>query len=112
MNVDVRLDRSERGPYLIANGRWPMTSEAQCAEHAWRTFTEDEMKDLRSKTRSGRPPMAWVEGAEQCEKCGTVEASVSWYGQVHRVPYAAKMEGGQAVIHWPTRQVSPGGSMS
>ena len=88
-----------------------MTNQAQC-EHAWRTFTEDEMKELRTKTRSGRPPMAWVEGAEQCEKCGTVEASVSWYGQVHRVPYAAKTEGGQAVIHWPTRQASPGGSMS
>jgi hypothetical protein len=89
-----------------------MTNQAQCAEHAWRTFTEDEMKELRTKTRSGRPPMAWVEGAEQCEKCGSVEASVSWYGQVHRVPYAAKTDGGTAVIHWPTRQASPGGSMS
>ena len=55
-----------------------MTNEAtDCAEHAWRTYTDDEMKDLRSKTRTGRPPMAWVEEAEQCEKCGRVEAKVS-----------------------------------
>ena len=64
-----------------------MSSETQC-EHTWRAYTDDEMKELRSKTRSGRPPMAWVEGAEQCGKCGSVEASISWYGQVHRVPYA------------------------
>ena len=89
-----------------------MTNQAQCAEHTWRTFTEDEMKELRTKTRSGRPPMAWVESAEQCETCGAVEASVSWYGQVHRVAYAPKTDGGPAVIHWPARQVSPGGSMS
>jgi hypothetical protein len=45
------------------------TSSTQaCETHAWRSFTEDEMKDLRSKSRAGRPPMAWVEEAEQCER--------------------------------------------
>ena len=88
-----------------------MTNETQC-EHTWRDYTDDEMKELRSKTRTGRPPMAWVEGAEQCQKCGGVEASISWYGQVHRVPYAAKTPGGAPVIHWPTRAAGGGGSMS
>ncbi len=88
-----------------------MTNEAECTEHAWRAYTDDEMKDLRSKTRSGRPPMAWVEEAEQCEKCGRIEAKVSWYGQIHRVPYAAKTPGGSPVIQWPTRAAAPGGSM-
>ena len=88
-----------------------MTNETQC-EHTWRTYTDDEMKELRSKTRTGRPPMAWVEAAEQCETCGSVEASISWYGQVHRVPYATKTPGGTAVIHWPTRSAGTGGSTS
>ena len=77
--------------------------------HDWRVYTDDEMKELRSKTRTGRPPMAWVEAAAQCEKCGNIEATVSWYGQVHRVPYAAKTDGGTPVIHWPVRSAAPSG---
>ena len=46
-----------------------MTDEPHC-EHTWRAYSDDEMKELRSKTRTGRPPMAWIEGAEQCEKAG------------------------------------------
>ena len=86
-----------------------MTTNQECAEHAWKAYNEDEIKDLRSKTRAGRPPMAWVEAAEQCERCGTVEATVSWYGQVHRVAYAPKSEGASPVIQWPTRASAPGG---
>jgi hypothetical protein len=86
-----------------------MEANTDCAEHAWRSFTEDEMKDLRSKSRAGRPPMAWVEEAEQCERCGRIEARVSWYGQAHRVPYAPKEAGQEPVIQWPTRQTAPGG---
>lgn len=86
-----------------------MASSESC-EHTWRSFNEDEVKDLRTKARQGRPPMAWVEGAEQCETCGRVEATVSWYGQAHRVPFASKTEGGQPVIQWPTRAAAPGGS--
>ena len=81
----------------------------ECSEHNWRAYTEDEMKELRTKTRSGRPPMAWVEAGEQCEKCGRVEVKVSWYGQLHRVPYAAKTPGGPVAIQWPTRAQAPGG---
>jgi hypothetical protein len=86
-----------------------MTQE--CTEHAWRPYNEDEVKELRSKTRTGRPPMAWVEGADQCEKCGSVQATISWNGQVHHVPYAPKGASSTPVIHWPTRQASPGGGM-
>jgi hypothetical protein len=72
--------------------------------HSWRPYTDEEMTALRSQTRSGRPSGAWVEGAEQCEKCGKVEAKVSWWGQLHRVAYAPREPGGAAVIHWPNRQ--------
>jgi hypothetical protein len=81
---------------------------AECT-HEWRAYNEVEMKELRSKTRSGRPPMAWVEAAQQCEKCGSVEATVSWYGQVHRVAYAPKTADGPSVIHWPVRSAAPSG---
>ncbi len=84
------------------------TDQSTCDQHSWRAFTEDEVKTLRSQTRAGRPSGAWVENAEQCEKCGRVEAIVSWWGQVHRVAYAPKTEGGTAVIQWPTR-ANPGG---
>ena len=56
--------------------------------------------------------MAWVEAAEQCEKCGSGGSQHSWYGQVHRVPFAAKTPDGAPVIHWPTRAAGAGGSMS
>jgi len=90
-----------------------VSNQQECpeGEHVWRAYTEDEVKDLRSKARAGRPPMAWVENGEQCERCGRVEATVSWYGQVHRVPFAPKTEGAAAVIHWPTRSQAPGGGM-
>lgn len=84
-------------------------TEATC-EHQWREYTEDEMKTLRSQSRQGRPSGAWVEGAAQCESCGAVEAKVSWWGQVHQVPFAPKQEGGPAVIHWPTRSGPAPGS--
>ncbi|HEX5141296.1 MAG TPA: hypothetical protein VFX19_10150 [Dehalococcoidia bacterium] len=85
-------------------------TETAC-DHAWRSYTDEEMTALRSQTRQGRPSGAWVEGAEQCEKCGAIEAKVSWWGQLHRVPFAPKQEGGAPVIHWPTRSGSaPGGS--
>ena len=85
------------------------TAQNQCDQHSWRAFTDDEVKDLRTRTRAGRPSGAWVENAEQCEKCGRVDAIISWWGQVHRVPYAPKTEGAPAVIQWPTR-ANPSGS--
>ena len=88
-----------------------MTTEDCGDSHAWRAFTDDEVKELRSKARQGRPSMAWVEGAEQCERCGKIEAKVSWYGQVHRVPFAPKEPGGAPVVQWPTRAATPGGGM-
>ena len=85
------------------------TQECAEGEHQWRAFTEDEVKDLRTKARTGRPPMAWVENGDQCGRCGRVEATVSWYGQVQRVPFAPKTPGGPAVVQWPTRSSAPGG---
>jgi hypothetical protein len=78
-------------------------SETATCDHKWREYTDEEMTTLRSQTRQGRPSGAWVEGAEQCKSCGAVQAKVSWWGQVHKVPFAPKQEGGQPVIHWPTR---------
>jgi hypothetical protein len=86
-------------------------NEACANGHAFRAYTEEEMKELRSRARSGRPPGAWVEGAEQCERCGRIEAKVSWFGQIQRVPFAPKQPGGEPVIHWPTRAAAPGGGM-
>jgi len=82
-----------------------MTSEqSACGDtHTWRPFSDDEMKDLRSKARADRPPGAWVDSASRCERCGSTEARVSWFGQAHQVPVAPKEEGGQPVIHWPIR---------
>lgn len=82
-----------------------MTSDAAaCGDgHLWQPFSDDEVKDLRVKARRDRPPGAWVESASRCERCGRIEARVSWFGQVHQVPVAPKQEGGPAVIHWPTR---------
>jgi hypothetical protein len=90
-----------------------MTNQTQeCTDgHAWRAYSDDEMKTLRSQARAGRPPGAWVEGAEQCERCSRVEAKVSWFGQLHRVPFAPRETGGQPVIQWPTRTAAPGSGM-
>ena len=85
-----------------------MTNASECA-HAWRAYTEQEMTDLRRLARPGRPPMAWVESAEQCSACGRIEATVSWYGQVHRVLFGPKEAGSQPVIHWPTSRSATGG---
>jgi hypothetical protein len=82
----------------------------ECGAHAWRSYTDEEMKALRSETRAGRPSGAWVEAAEQCENCGAIETSVSWWGQVHRVPFRPKVAGGPSLIHWPTRAQASGGS--
>ena len=76
--------------------------QSECIDsHPWHALGDDEMKDLRSKTRAGRPPGAWVESATRCDVCGAVEARVSWFGQVHQVPVAPKEAGGPAVVHWP-----------
>lgn len=82
-----------------------MTSE--CA-HVWRAYTEEEMAELRRLARPGRPPMAWVDKAEQCSSCGRIEATVSWYGQAYRVPVGPKAEGGPVVVHWPTSRGQAG----
>ena len=87
-----------------------MESNGCDGAHTWRELSEDEVKEIRSKTRQGRPSGAWLEAAEQCEKCGQVQAKVSWWGQLHSVPYAPREAGGQPVIQWPTRQQSPGGA--
>ena len=84
-----------------------MTEAAVC-DHKWREYTEEEMTTLRSQTRQGRPSGAGVEGAEQCESCGAVQAKVSWWGQVHKVPFAPKQEGGQPVIRELKRVSTPG----
>jgi hypothetical protein len=83
-----------------------MTSEATtCGDaHTWRPFSEEEMTALRSSARAGRPPGAWVDSASRCERCGSTEARVSWFGQVHQVPVAPKEEGGPALVHWPSRR--------
>ena len=62
-------------------------STQACESHAWRSFTEDEMKDLRSKSRAGRPPMAWVEEAEQCER---TPAGTRQRGVVHDTSSVAR----------------------
>jgi hypothetical protein len=82
-----------------------MTSDrSACGDaHTWEPFGDEELADLRSKTRSGRPPGAWVDGAVRCLRCGETEARISWFGQVHQVPVAPKQEGGPAVVHWPSR---------
>jgi hypothetical protein len=61
------------------------------------------MAELRSRTRSDRPPGAWIDSASICERCGKTEARISWFGQVQQVPVAPKQEGGPAVVHWPIR---------
>jgi len=82
-----------------------MTSERSvCGDvHRWLPFGDDEMKELRSKTRGDRPPGAWVESANRCEVCEEIEARVSWFGQMHQVPVAPKHAGGPMAVHWPAR---------
>jgi hypothetical protein len=82
---------------------------ADCV-HTWRAYTEQEMADLRRLARPGRPPMAWVDAAEQCSSCGRVEATVSWYGQAYRVPVGPKQPGGPVVVQWPTSRGQPSGA--
>ena len=85
-------------------------TQQDCEAHVWRPYDDEEMKTLRSQAKTGRPSGAWLEAAEQCERCGSVEAKVSWWGQIHRVPVTAR-EGGQPAIQWPTRAQSPGAGM-
>lgn len=84
-----------------------MTTE--CTEHTWVSLSNEEVADLRKKTRVGRPNMSWLENADRCSQCGSMQAGVSWYGQLHRVPVVEETPG-SPVVRWPTRQA--GGSSS
>jgi hypothetical protein len=80
-------------------------AEPACGDaHTWHPFSDEAMAALRSSARAGRPPGAWIDGANRCVRCGEVEARVSWFGQVHQVPVAPKEEGRPAVVHWPSRR--------
>ena len=79
-----------------------------CTEHKWQPLTEDELADVRKKSRQGRPNMAWLESVEQCANCGAMEAIVSWYGQVQRTT----VDPAGPTVKWPTRAPAPGGGMS
>jgi len=81
-----------------------------CTEHDWKALTEDELAAVRKQSRQGRPNMAWLEGVEQCSKCGAMEGVVSWYGQVQRTEVV--QDGDQTRVKWPTRAPAPGGGMS
>jgi len=78
-------------------------------EHDWKALTEDELAAVRKQSRQNRPNMAWLEGVEQCSKCGAMEGVVSWYGQVQRTEVL--QEGEQPRVKWPTRAPAPGGGM-
>jgi hypothetical protein len=82
-----------------------MTSErSECGDaHTWLPLNGDEIKELRAKTRDGRPPGAWVDSANRCEVCDAIEARVTWFGQAHQVPVAPKQAGGPLAVHWPAR---------
>jgi hypothetical protein len=85
-----------------------MSNAELCAEHAWRELTEAEVGELRTASRSGRPSGAWLEGAEQCERCGRTEARVSQWGQIKRVPVS--YEGASVKVAWYDRGGATGGA--
>ena len=85
-----------------------MTSAEECTEHQWRAYAEDELTQLRARSRSGRPSGAWLEGAEQCERCGTTEAMVSQWGQIKRVPVTTS--GTTVSVRWYDRGGTTGGA--
>jgi len=73
-------------------------------------LSDEEVGDIRRKTRTGRPNGAWLESVSRCSKCGGMEAKVSWYGQIHSA--AVSVSDGNPTIHWPTRQgQASGGAM-
>jgi hypothetical protein len=79
-------------------------------EHTLEPLLDDEVGDIRRKTRTGRPNGAWLEGVSRCSKCGSMEARVSWYGQIHTT--AVSINDGNPTVHWPTRQgQTSGGGM-
>jgi hypothetical protein len=71
--------------------------------HRWAPLSDGEVKELRAKTRDGRPPGAWLESASRCEVCEALEARISWFGQLHQVPVAPKQPGDPLAVHWPAR---------
>jgi hypothetical protein len=81
-----------------------------CTDHDWQPLADDDLANVRKQSRQTRPNMAWLEGVEQCSKCGAMEGVVSWYGQVQRTPVL--QDGEQARVKWPTRAPAPGGGMS
>jgi hypothetical protein len=78
-------------------------------EHTRESLPDEEIADIRRKTRTGRPNGAWLEGVSRCSKCGALEARVSWYGQV--LPAAVTVSDTETKVHWPTRQQASGGAM-
>lgn len=86
-------------------------ADAAACDHEWRAYSEAELAELRRAARRDRPPMAWIEGAEQCAACGRVEAAVSWFGQAHRVLVAPKETGGAPSVHWPSGASVPNAAM-
>ena len=80
----------------------------ECSEHDWQGLTDDEVGAVRKNSRQTRPNMAWLESVEQCARCGAMEATVSWYGQVQRTT----VDPDGPTVKWPTRAPAPGGGMS
>jgi hypothetical protein len=85
-----------------------MSNAETCTEHAWRAFSDDEVAELRTASRTGRPSGAWLEAAEQCESCGRTEAKVSQWGQIKRVPVT--YEGSSVKVAWYDRGGAMGGA--
>ena len=77
-----------------------MTNEPCASEHDWQAWSEEQVKTLRSQAKTGRPPGAWLESAEQCGRCGSLEAKVSWFGHLHRAAVELKPDG-SVVVRWP-----------
>jgi len=79
-------------------------------DHTMEPLPDEQIADIRKKTRTGRPNGAWLEGVNRCSKCGELEAKVSWYGQIHSA--GVTLSDGSATVHWPTRQgQASGGGM-
>jgi hypothetical protein len=83
---------------------------ANC-DHDMQPLSDEATGDIRRKTRTGRPNGAWLEGVNQCSKCGEYEARVSWYGQINSTPIS--MNEGNPTVQWNARQgqASGGGGM-
>jgi hypothetical protein len=84
-----------------------MTNE-NCADHQWRPMDEDEVTQLRSESRRGRPSGAWLEGGRACQRCSTIEAQISWWGQSHFVPVIKDASG--TTVRWQDRSQAAGGA--